>query len=281
MLELHTVTKTQDRRDLVFDARDISNLCRGTSDAGEMGIPETHRAEAGKVGLWETMLGAPIDGKLRSLIHSFLPSASSSVHEVQKAGVCLAGAGAMCDTGSVVRNIQPTSVLQETQLMSSSSDGSCNAHTRGELRGASPHRDESPHRGESPHQSRDRSPLNTLSTRTSWGSMDTAPTGADDTTSRPSGCWIQRDSSPAGSFTQRPVLAEQQHTRWLQVCTKCCDPIKGSVFMLRDLPYCSQRHRLEAYQQTEEFEVKPQSDHDEQVAQKCDTGLRQAYGTWV
>ena len=59
-------------------------------------------------------------------------------------------------------------------------------------------------------------------------------------------------------------------------CTECGEAITGAVFMLHDMPYCCQRHRLVAYHKMER-EGKGGSSSP---AAPPTSGLRAAYATW-
>jgi len=67
-----------------------------------------------------------------------------------------------------------------------------------------------------------------------------------------------------------PIMADTK----LHFCWECKETISGAVFMLHDMPFCCQRHRLVAYHKLEKLGVKPQ-------ATPATTGLQATFQAWV
>ena len=83
---------------------------------------------------------------------------------------------------------------------------------------------------------------------------------------------LQRVPSAAATPAEVLPVAGPSH------CFECGMLITGPVFMLHDLPYCCQRHRLTAYQKMEKDGRGAQAVASSQPPQT--TGLRATFATW-
>ena len=83
---------------------------------------------------------------------------------------------------------------------------------------------------------------------------------------------LQRVPSAASTPSEVLPVAGPSH------CFECGMLITGPVFMLHDLPYCCQRHRLTAYQKMEKDGRGAQAVASSQPPQT--TGLRATFATW-
>jgi len=200
--------------------------------------------DSGRTGLWETVLsrGVPLDGKVRYIVQTFLPDA------VLPAG-------------------EEASLQQKAATSAADSDDVPGDALKLPAVGAS----------EQAHG--ERSPQSTQSTRRSQSS-DTAPTGHDAVVAS------MQKLQLASASTSVPVddgqLGAQEEVSLaarLRTCTECNEHIEGSVFMLQDLPYCCQRHRLTAYHKMERRRKEQGPRYDTPRLEV--SGLRQTFGSWA
>lgn len=224
----------------------MTTLNQNDADAGRGARP-------GKPSFWHNLAhGTPFDGRLRNILNTLMlpPDVRAALQDGVVGGI---GAEAKKADGA----------------HASAQKLACGGHT--------------PSTADSDGGRSPQSPQSTHAAPPLGG--DTAPTGPEDTAAPQLRVLVSTGSTSDGC--QGPLSASQQPPPLpcrIRTCMECKEPIEGSVFMLNDLPYCCQRHRLVAYHKGEQLR-KQQGElyslSGPTTPSPHETGLRQAYATWA